>query len=306
MGLEILILIGILLAKAQEQRGGSILAPTPGPAPGPLPRPVTSAPSPGGGRVTTLPEILITASPPQAAAEAAAAAQKASQEARDAASRGDTVTASQKSQEAAQAQATAQRAVKAAVAPPAWPQVVPAGLPPFPSSGWRTAAPVTAAMSARAWQLLPQLWQHGEGTWKTEKTGPQWVTYRATGMGAGKRGVVVYTTTAQASAQAATAPPVAQAAMPVTQSQVVPASAPAPASAPPSSGMPTLRLTSPRQTGPSVVWLQQRLGLTADGTYGSGSAAAVQHFQSAHGLTADGVVGPATWAALGVGQRAAA
>lgn len=70
--------------------------------------------------------------------------------------------------------------------------------------------------------------------------------------------------------------------------------------------MPTLRLTSPRMTGPSVVWLQQRLGIPADGSFGTGTDAAVRHYQSAHGLTADGVVGTNTWRALGVGQAAAA
>ena len=55
-------------------------------------------------------------------------------------------------------------------------------------------------------------------------------------------------------------------------------------------------------TGPSVVWLQQKLGIAADGTFGTGTDAAVRHYQAAHGLTADGVVGNATWASLGVGQ----
>jgi len=59
-------------------------------------------------------------------------------------------------------------------------------------------------------------------------------------------------------------------------------------------------------TGPSVVWLQQRLRVTADGIFGTGTDTAVRAFQRSNGLTADGIVGPKTWAALGVGARAAA
>lgn len=71
--------------------------------------------------------------------------------------------------------------------------------------------------------------------------------------------------------------------------------------------MPTLRLTAPkRMTGPSVVWLQQRLGVPADGTFGPQTDAAVRNFQAGRGLTADGIVGAKTWAALGVGQGRAA
>jgi peptidoglycan hydrolase-like protein with peptidoglycan-binding domain len=77
-----------------------------------------------------------------------------------------------------------------------------------------------------------------------------------------------------------------------------PIAVPHPAAAPPT-GLPTLRLTHPNTKGPSVVYLQQKLGIGADGVFGSGTDRAVRAFQTAHGLTSDGIVGPATWAALG-------
>jgi len=253
--------------------------------------------------------------PAGAANEHQQAANQAASQAADAAARGDHATAAQKSAEAAAHQATAAQAAKAARTPPPWPQVVPAGLPPFPGAGWQPASPVTSAQTARAWQLLPELWKYGEGTWRTEKAGDRWTTFKAVSMPGGKKGVVAYTTTAQPTAAPAAndtapaamhpaAPPVPRPAAGPTVPASVPASAPAAA---PASGMPTLRLTAPkRMTGPSVVWLQQRLGVPADGTFGPQTDTAVRHFQSSHGLTADGVVGAKTWAALGVGQGRAA
>jgi peptidoglycan hydrolase-like protein with peptidoglycan-binding domain len=274
MSLEILALFAILLAKAQK-----VLAPA------------------------------------GAANEHQQAANQAASQAADAAARGDHATAATKSAEAAQHAATAATAAKAARTPPPWPQVVPAGLPAFPGPDWHPASPVTGAQSARAWQLLPELWKFGEGTWKTEKTADRWTTYKAAQTSPGKKGVVAYTTTVQAAAAPVgpldttpaamrpQAPPVPRPPQAAPLGPTVPASTPAAA---PASGMPTLRLTSPRMTGPSVVWLQQRLGIGADGSFGTGTDAAVRHYQSAHGLTADGVVGRATWAALGVGQGRAA
>ena len=49
-----------------------------------------------------------------------------------------------------------------------------------------------------------------------------------------------------------------------------------------------------------VIAVQQALGITADGTFGAATVAALQSFQSAHGLTPDGIVGPDTRAALGL------
>jgi peptidoglycan hydrolase-like protein with peptidoglycan-binding domain len=257
--------------------------------------------------------------PASAANDHQQAANQAAKEAADAAARGDHATATTKQQEANAHAATAATAAKAARTPPPWPQVVPAELAPFPGPGWQPANPVTSAQSARAWQLLPELWKYGEGTWKVEKTADRWVVYKAAQTSPGKKGVVAYTTQ-QASqtvpkintaapadttpaAMRPQAPPVPRPPMTAPAGPTVPASTHAAA---PASGMPTLRLTSPRMTGPSVVWLQQKLGIAADGTFGTGTDAAVRHYQAAHGLTADGVVGNATWASLGVGQGRAA
>jgi len=51
-------------------------------------------------------------------------------------------------------------------------------------------------------------------------------------------------------------------------------------------------------TGDDVKTLQTRLGLSADGIFGSGTEASVKTWQSQNGLTADGIVGDATWAQL--------
>jgi Putative peptidoglycan binding domain len=55
-----------------------------------------------------------------------------------------------------------------------------------------------------------------------------------------------------------------------------------------------------RDRGPSVVRLQKRLGLSADGVFGPDTKRAVMRFQSRQGISRDGVVGPVTWEALGV------
>lgn len=56
--------------------------------------------------------------------------------------------------------------------------------------------------------------------------------------------------------------------------------------------------------GADVKTLQTKLGITADGIFGSATETAVKAFQTAHGLVADGIVGAKTWAALGVKQTA--
>lgn len=50
--------------------------------------------------------------------------------------------------------------------------------------------------------------------------------------------------------------------------------------------------------GLPVQMLQEKLGLEADGIFGSGTQKAVKAAQQEHGLSADGVAGPDTFAAL--------
>jgi putative chitinase len=47
--------------------------------------------------------------------------------------------------------------------------------------------------------------------------------------------------------------------------------------------------------GEDVKKLQAKLGLTADGIFGNGTATKVKEWQAANGLTADGIVGDGTW-----------
>lgn len=51
-------------------------------------------------------------------------------------------------------------------------------------------------------------------------------------------------------------------------------------------------------TGPSVRYLQGKLGIVADGDFGRQTENAVIDFQTRHGLRPDGLVGPATWGRL--------
>ena len=51
--------------------------------------------------------------------------------------------------------------------------------------------------------------------------------------------------------------------------------------------------------GSDVKLVQAKLGITADGHFGSDTLHAVENFQAANNLTPDGVVEPKTWAALG-------
>lgn len=64
----------------------------------------------------------------------------------------------------------------------------------------------------------------------------------------------------------------------------------------PTSVRPTIKLGS---TGADVRYLQQRIGVGADGIFGPLTRRAVINFQKSHGLVADGVVGPKTWKVIG-------
>jgi putative chitinase len=51
-------------------------------------------------------------------------------------------------------------------------------------------------------------------------------------------------------------------------------------------------------SGEDVKKLQEKLGLSADGSFGPGTEKAVKEWQSKNGLTADGIVGDASWSKL--------
>lgn len=178
-------------------------------------------------------------------------------------------------------------------APVPWPQVVPPGLPPFPGAGWEPDSPPGAGVSARAVQLLPQLWSHGVGTHKTEHTAGRWITYVARQMGP-RRGVVAYRLRKTHRAPTPVVhreptPPPPRRSRPRT-----PPPAPAPHKSP--VALPTLRRGS---RGPDVVLAQQKLGgITADGIFGPKTEARVRSYQTSHGLQVDGVIGPQTWGSL--------
>jgi putative chitinase len=50
--------------------------------------------------------------------------------------------------------------------------------------------------------------------------------------------------------------------------------------------------------GEDVKKLQEKLGLSADGSFGPGTESKVKEWQSANGLTADGIVGDGTWSKM--------
>jgi hypothetical protein len=81
---------------------------------------------------------------------------------------------------------------KPAAIPVSWPVAAPKGLPAFPS-GWEADVPPPAAVSARAWALLPSLWKSGKaGATAVEQTAGRWITYQASVPSKGKRGVVAW------------------------------------------------------------------------------------------------------------------
>lgn len=190
--------------------------------------------------------------------------------------------------------------VPASSAPP-WPQVVPAGLPPFPGAGWEVDEPPPGPVVARANALLGPLWSGGEGTFKVEQTAGRWIAYRATQMGE-KRGVVAFRESQHAAflSTPPSGPPIVTPGAPVQTASVRQPVATVPASSS-ALALPTLRIGS---RGPDVQTAQRALGITADGIFGPGTQNAARQFQRARGLTPDGVIGPATWSALLAGKAA--
>ena len=219
----------------------------------------------------------------------------------------------------------APRPARPAAAP--WPQVVPTGLPRFPGPGWEPDEPPPAAVQARAGQLLSQLWRGGAGTFKVEHTGARWLAYKAAITAGNKRGVVAYRLRAAAPRAAPPAPRPAPVAVPApvrasrtpprVRVRTGPAVPPRPPQVRPVSTkvvtptgtiharspveLPTLRRgmgLRPQPPNEDVRLLQGKLGIQADGRFGSGTKRAVQAFQRSRRLSPDGIVGPNTWTAL--------
>jgi peptidoglycan hydrolase-like protein with peptidoglycan-binding domain len=84
-----------------------------------------------------------------------------------------------------------------------------------------------------------------------------------------------------------------------TEAKVVPASAvAAPAVAPAKMAYPG-KYIKVGAKGDAVKYIQKKLGLAVDGSFGPATDKAVKALQKKHGLTADGIIGPKTWAKLG-------
>lgn len=172
---------------------------------------------------------------------------------------------------------------------PQWPQVVPPGVPRFPSSSWEHDDPPPADVVARARALLSTLWARGSGAWRIERTGGRWIAYRAEIVRSGKKGVVVYRIKQASARPRATAPSSLPSARTSTPSPTQP-------------GMVTLRYGDglrPAAPMRAVSIVQEELGVRpADGRFGPKTREAVKAYQRANGLDPDGIVGPKTWAKL--------
>lgn len=172
--------------------------------------------------------------------------------------------------------------------PPAWPQVVPRGLPRFPGPGWEFDNPPSPRVVARAKALVNPLWAKGDGWWRIERTGGRWTAYRAEIVSSGKKGVVVYRVKRGGAARRPATPPAIDRELMSTN--------------PTGPAMPVLRRGAgqpPAAPMHQVRLVQQQLGVTpANGRFGPLTEAAVRKYQTANGLKSDGIVGPETWNAL--------
>jgi Putative peptidoglycan binding domain len=220
-----------------------------------------------------------------------------------------------RAQEAAAAAEAARRAAaeaeRARGMPASWPQAPPS-LPPFPK-GWEFAEPPSAAVRARAWQLLNELWARGEGSTRVEQTGGTWITYRAEITKGAKRGVVAYRVKAGARSTPKAAPDRAAAPGPAPRLVTSPGIARTPLG--PilyqGAGMGALQ-----GLAGDVKRLQARLlelkfyAGQVDGKFGPKTTAAVIAFQAPLNLPRiplqRGTVDEATWSALRVGLSAMA
>jgi hypothetical protein len=208
---------------------------------------------------------------------------------------------------------------------PPWPAVVPAGLPPFPGSGWEFDEPPPQVVQKRAGELVSQLWAKGKGSYKIEQTAGRWIAYQAGLTVGNKHGVIAYRqkraaalpaarpAPARAPGAPASAPPAARPPAPATGMPPGSVRVTLPGGAvitEPGLGLPTLRYgrgLKPAAPDKDVVLLQQKLGITADGRFGKDTRTAVSNFQAKQVNAQrpgwklsdiDGVVGPQTWTAL--------
>lgn len=206
---------------------------------------------------------------------------------------------------------------------PPWPQVIPAGLPAFPGSGWEYDEPPPLPVVQRAGQLVQQLWARGSGASRIEQTAGRWIAYRAEVVRSGKKGVVAYRVKGTARAPSspptqARRPPPQLPAPSASRTSSAPPAAPAHApviplhpGGPPVVPRPTLRqgagMGALEHLSPHVKYVQLVLGVSpVDGDFGPITAAKVDKFQRVNNLKVDKVVGPETWAALDRHPRARA
>jgi peptidoglycan hydrolase-like protein with peptidoglycan-binding domain len=137
----------------------------------------------------------------------------------------------------------------------------------------------------RATVLLPELWAYGAGTRKTENTDGRWITYVASPMPEGRRGVVAFRP--RPNVVPTYGPPQVDEMGPHVRTSA-------------ETHEPGSRTLRDGYQGDDVFYLQGRLGVRPlTGTYDAATIAAVRAFQRSHPpLAEDGVTGPKTWREL--------